>query len=120
MRYRFAILMDADVPVRQARTVFWAIRAVRPAWKMSYYTPASRTSTELAFGHVSGEIEAPSEQEASAIVDAGLEDARAKRNELAAEGVAEWPNAPTDVLFRPIDVSEWPSFTLAVEPVPAR
>jgi hypothetical protein len=113
-------MVDADVSPSHAWSIFWAIRAVRPAWKVAYDWPASRSKRQTAYGHVSGEIEAPTEEEASVIVHAGIEDAQAKRNELAAEGVAEWRHAPTDVLFRPIDVTEWPSFTLALEPVPAR
>ena len=120
MRYRFAILVDADVSPSHAWSIFWAIHAVRPAWKIAYYWPAARSRGQIAYGHVSGEIEAPTEEEASVIFHAGMEDAQAKRNEPAAQGVAGWPNAPTDALFRPIDVAEWPTFTLAIERVPAR
>src|SRR5262245_4745616 len=120
MRYRFAIQVGADVPEGHARNVFWAIRAVRPTWLIRFTWPASRYEGQFAYVHITGEIEALTEEEARLIVFAGLDDAQAKRDELATEGVHEWPNAPTQGPFRPIDVTEWPSFNVALEPVPMR
>lgn len=118
MRYRFAIRVDRDRPEHSARNVFRALRAVRPTWRMTYNWPPARSKKrgEIAYGNLTGDIEAPALAEAQLIIRVALEDAEAKWNEVAATGRYEWPEAPWD--WGPVEVTEWPNLTTDVYPAP--
>lgn len=114
MRYRFAIRVDEDEPEPSARNVFWALYSVR-SWRMKYSWPAARSKRETAYGNLRGDIDASTQAEAEWIIRAALEDAKAKRNEVAATGSHVWPDTPWD----PMEVTEWPNLTTEVYPAPS-